>query len=381
MNILVIAPHGMYTDYTASFVHNQAREYVRQGHRVRVLLPLAAGKRFLEGSRFSGPVVMAERDGVELCFIRYLSLSSLGKKGFNQSSACRAVVLFLKKALGDFRPDVIHAHTIDLGGEIGAALKQLLGCPLVVTTHGETNCDLALVGRPDKIRALTAAADVTACVSSRLFRELEAVRVISPLRLILNGFVTGNIRVEEKEPYRFLQVGNLIPLKKNRVTIRAFAELRRRWPEASLVIVGDGPERPGLEALCRELGIAEAVRFTGHIPNPAVLAEMAKARFFVMPSSPEGFGIVYLEAMSSGCVTVGTEGEGIADLIVSGENGFLVPPDDPGAIVQYIEWCIQNPERSVAIAERGRQAARGLTWEKNAAQYLDIFKSLLGKSV
>ena len=96
-----------------------------------------------------------------------------------------------------------------------------------------------------------------------------------------------------------------------------------------------------------------------------------------MPSIPEGFGIAYLEAMASGCITIGTEGEGIADLIVSGKNGFLVPPDDPDSIVRVIEWCLEHPEEADIIAERGRKDALGLTWEYNAKQYINLFQELL----
>ena len=80
--------------------------------------------------------------------------------------------------------------------------------------------------------------------------------------------------------------------------------------------------------------------------------------------------------MANGCITIGTEGEGIADLIVSGENGFLVPPDDPQAIVQVIEWCLAHPGEAAAIAERGRQDAQGLTWASNARQYIKLFEEV-----
>ena len=82
--------------------------------------------------------------------------------------------------------------------------------------------------------------------------------------------------------------------------------------------------------------------------------------------------------MASGCVTIGTEGEGIAVLIISGENGFLVPPDDPDAIVQTIEWCLGHPDKASAIAERGRRDALNLTWEKNAKQYTALFQEFSG---
>lgn len=377
MNILVVAPHGMYADYTASFVHNQAKEYVKLGHRVRVILPLAVLKKYREGGRVSKAVVMIRQDGVEVCYVRYLSLSSFGAKRFNQDSACCSVKFSLRTILRNFRPDVIHAHTIDLGCLIGSALKARLGCPLVVTTHGETNCEGALDHNPERIRILTDSVDMLTCVSPRLLREMRENQLSAPLCMILNGFAQDHIRISEKAPYSFLQVGNLIPLKKNDITIRAFAALRQRYPLALLTIIGDGPEREKLEALCDELDIDEAVRFTGHIPNGEVLAEMGKARFFIMPSSPEGFGIVYLEAMASGCVVIGTAGEGIDGFIVSGKNGFLVPPNDPEAIVRHVDWCLQNPEQADAMIEQGRQAVNGLTWKNNAERYIDLFQALL----
>ena len=116
--------------------------------------------------------------------------------------------------------------------------------------------------------------------------------------------------------------------------------------------------------------------FLGYLKNEDAITEMGKARFFVMPSYPEGFGVVYLEAMAMGCITIGTEGQGIADLITSGENGFLVPPDDPGAIVKIITWCVEHPQEADRIAERGRRDALELTWDKNAAQYVRLFETL-----
>ena len=106
---------------------------------------------------------------------------------------------------------------------------------------------------------------------------------------------------------------------------------------------------------------------------------MAKAQFFCMPSVREGFGIVYLEAMASGCVTIGTEGEGIAALIVSGENGFLVPPDDVDAIVQIVDRCFRDESLMRRIADAGKATAMTMTWENNTKQYTKLFESLIKK--
>lgn len=379
MNILVVCHYGLYQDFGFSFVHAQTKAYVALGHRVRVIVPIAIGKRDWDGKRFSAPLQRRERDGVELCLLRHLSLSKFGKGWWNPSSTKVAIWPRMNEILKGFSPDVIHAHTLGFDSEIGAWLKGKLGIPLVVTTHGETVCE-AWFWKPMRLKTLADKADTVVPVSSMLKKQLSEAHVNVKTPVILNGFrIDNSCPGAKKDPFSLIQVGNLIPSKRVNVTLHALAALiKMHGFPASLTVVGDGPEKMGLEALSRELSVENAVSFTGILPNKEVLKQMRNAAFFVMVSSPEGFGIVYIEAMASGCVTIGTEGEGIADLIVPGENGFLVPPDDPDAIVQTIAWCINHPDEASAIAERGRCAAQGLTWENNARQYTALFQELLG---
>lgn len=376
MNILVVSHYGLYQNFSGSFVHAQARAYAGLGHRVRVLVFMPVGKRDWEGRRFSSAFQRREEDGLTVCGLRFLSLSNPGKRHFNTPSAIRSLSAHLGRAMEGFAPDVIHAHALGISSGVGAWLKKRLGVPLVVTTHGETECEDIWKDRSYLKRAAEQA-DAVAAVSSMLRKVVEQSGASVPTKVILNGFHVQNISEEkEKAPFSIVQVGSLIESKKVDVTIRAFAELRKRHPESVLELVGGGNEMERLQALSRELDVSDAVRFLGFLPNSEALEKMANARFFVMVSSPEGFGIVYLEAMASGCVTIGTEGEGVADLIVSGENGFLVPPDDPDAIVRVIEWCLSHPDEAGAIAERGRRDARILTWERNAGQYIELFQTL-----
>ena len=375
MNLLIVCHYGLYQNLSSSFVHAQALEYARQGHRVRVLVPIPYGKRDWDGGRFSASPRRA--GGVELMPLRYLTLSKYGETGFNAKSAVLALRPRLAALLRGFSPDIIHAHTLGFDSKIGAWLKVRLRVPLVVTTHGSDTSIPVEQGRATELRAFCNDADQVVAVSSSLADKLRTCGTKTPISVIINGFQPRFLPGDTaKAPLSFIQVGNLLEQKRFHVTIRAFAAIRTRHPEASLTVIGQGPERAALEGLCRELGVEDSVRFLGQVPNETVLAEMAKHRFFVMPSVREGFGIVYLEAMANGCVTIGTEGEGIADLIVSGENGFLVPPDDPEAIVGIVERCLENPDAAEAIAERGRRDARGLTWERNARQYVELFEEV-----
>jgi len=376
MNILVVALHGYYANYRSSFVHNQARAYAALGHRVRSVVLLPVMKRPDEGKRLTLPITFVEKDGVEICYIRFLSLSNLGTNGFNTASQILAVKLFGKTVVKDFVPDVIHAHTVGIGGNLGGLFKEICGVPLVITTHGSDTLELLEQGKQDELKKYCDQADVLVAVSSALGEKLARCKTETPIRCILNGFSVQKSQGLSKRPYSLIQVGRLIPQKHVDMTIRAVAALREDYPDIHLEIVGVGSEEGTLRDLCDELGITKDVSFTGMLPNGEVLAHMEQAEIFCMPSYPEGFGIVYLEAMASGCLTIGTQGEGIADLIRDGENGFLVPRDDVEAVTAVIREAFQRPEETHKIAETGRMEARKLTWEYNAETYIELFRKL-----
>lgn len=377
MNILVVTSHGMYGNYTFSFVHNQAKEYTKLGHRVRAVVPLAIAKKSNEGRR-SGPLVeIVHQDGVEVCYVRHLSLGKYGARRLNAYSSKLACWLLASKILKDFKPDVIHAHTIGFGGCVGAAFKSLCKVPMVITTHGgDTNLAIEDKER-NRSKRICDGADAIVTVSDGLLQKVNKLNTATNALRIFNGFKLENVcESAERIKHRIVQVGNLIPLKRNQVTIRAVEKLREQYPDVTLHIVGAGSERKSLEELCCKLNMGESVHFCGQLPNHEAMAEMAQAEFFIMPSSPEGFGIVYLEAMASGCVAIGTRGEGIADVIRDGENGFLVPVDDVDAIVAAVKMCFDDRKLLDRIALQGKTDASKLTWRRNAESYISLFNRL-----
>ena len=378
MNILVVCHYGLYRDFTSSFVHNQGKAIAALGHRVRVIVPIAVGKQDWNGKRFSAPLQWRKVDGVELCLLRHFSLSNFGKRRWNLSNALIAVRSQIDKITKDFSPDIIHAHTLGFDSEIGAWLKNRLHAPLVVTTHGSDTFKPFANGRRPALKQFAQQSDHLICVSTLLKKRIETCGTTVPISVILNGFQVQNITLNpNKLPLSLVQVGHLTAQKKVDITIQAFAKLSQKYQNATLDIIGSGGKQVRFQTLCKELGISKTVHFYGLLPNAETLSKMASAHFFVMPSVNEGFGIVYLEAMASGCITIGTEGEGIADVITSGVNGFLVPPDNPKAIVRIIEWCLDHPKEAAAIAKQGQADAMELTWEKNASEYTHLFERIV----
>ena len=381
MNILVVCNFDLYKNLTYSFVHAQIREYVKLGHRVRVVISAALGKKARNGKRFDTPLYVWQADGVELYDMRYLSLGKYGRKWFNITSALATAKMQLNHILENFQPDVIHAHTFGLDSEMGVMFKKHLGCPLVVTTHGGDTTVLVNSGRLEELKCYSKDVDVIVAVSNALAGRLKQCKTKTEIRVIHNGYCDeGVIGDTEKLECSCLQVSNLIELKQIPVTIRAFEKIHQKYPQARLTIIGQGPDRTALEQLCKELNISDVVTFTGQLQHQDVIAHMAKTQFYIQPSVREGFGIVYLEAMSMRCVIIGTATEGVSEIVNHGENGFLVQPGDFEAIAEHVCACIADTKKAKRIAEDGKHTANCLTWNHNAQKLVKLFEEQISKN-
>jgi phosphatidyl-myo-inositol dimannoside synthase len=124
----------------------------------------------------------------------------------------------------------------------------------------------------------------------------------------------------------------------------AWGAVRGAVPGARLVVVGGGDDVDRLRARASALGHGSAVRFTGQVSDATLAALRSHAAFFVMPSSNEGFGLVYLEAMRAGLACVGGCGDAAAEIIVDGVTGLLVQPGSTPAIAAAVGRLFLEPE-------------------------------------
>ena len=168
-------------------------------------------------------------------------------------------------------------------------------------------------------------------------------------------------------PPAILSVGRLARQKDYRTLLRAFARLRESRP-ARLAVLGEGPERPALEALARELGVAGDVDFPGFRANP--FAWMARARVFVLSSSFEGCPNVLVQAMACGAPVVSADcPTGPDEILDGGKWGRLVPVGDPAALAAAIRDTLDAPPPPELLK------ARAGAWSVDAA--VDRYAELL----
>jgi glycosyltransferase involved in cell wall biosynthesis len=124
--------------------------------------------------------------------------------------------------------------------------------------------------------------------------------------------------------------------------IRATAQLSARIDDLHLAIVGTGNDLPRLRALADESGIVDRVHFIEVLSTEDLGACYAHCDVFALPSTGEGFGLVFLEAMAFAKPVVGAAAGGITDIIQDGQNGFLVPPHDPEQLARKLEVLLRD---------------------------------------
>jgi glycosyltransferase involved in cell wall biosynthesis len=172
-----------------------------------------------------------------------------------------------------------------------------------------------------------------------------------------------------------LSVGNLIPIKGHEVLVRGGAAIVGEFPDMVLEIIGDGPERHRLESLASQLGIAERVRFRGRQSRHEVAAAMQRCTVFALPSRYEGLGCVYLEAMATGTAVIGCRGQGIAEIIRHGSNGFLVGPENERELALALAMLLRDEPRRRSLGRAARDTILDrLTLADQAANLARIYR-------
>jgi glycosyltransferase involved in cell wall biosynthesis len=177
----------------------------------------------------------------------------------------------------------------------------------------------------------------------------------------------------------WLAVGRFEIAKDYPNMLRAFATVRRQQPGAVLLLVGRGSLQGETEALARELGLGDAVRFVGVRSDVAEV--MSAADGYVMSSAWEGMPMVLLEAAAAALPIVATEVGGNHEVVRQGETGFLVPPRDPEALGQAMLRLgrLPAPERR-AMGQRGRDHIRShYDLGRVAQRWEDLYREVLAR--
>ncbi len=228
---------------------------------------------------------------------------------------------------------------------------------------------------------------------ARRCRKADAFVAISPAvrgELEADGYDPGKIhdlpngvpipRVPWERPTDTLHaafVGRLSAEKGLDTLIAAWPAVLDQVPRARLTLVGEGSERPRLEAMILALGLSDAVTLPGPSPDPSIT--LRRSTLFVLPSREEGMSIALLEAMALGIPSVASDIPGNRALVESGTHGRLTPPDDPPALTRAIVAHHLDPDaEAMARAARTRVEAE-YSIQAVARRHLALFDRLIAR--
>jgi glycosyltransferase involved in cell wall biosynthesis len=267
--------------------------------------------------------------------------------------------------------DLIHAHAALPCGDAAERLGRKFGIPFVVSVHGLDVFSERQAGRifgrwcRQVSERVYRSARAVICISDQIRR---CVADLNPNACVVYNGVDAELfspGPQQESPPVVLSVGNLIASKGQAVLLRAFARALESVPECRLEIVGEGTERSSLVRLAEQLCISNQVHFLGRQDRQSVAKVMQRCTVFALPSSYEGLGCVYLEAMACAKPAIGCEGQGIAEIIQHGINGMLVPPESEEGLPQVLQMLLHNRD----FRRRLGSAARETILHKHSLQH------------
>jgi glycosyltransferase involved in cell wall biosynthesis len=306
-------------------------------------------------------------DGLEVRYVRYAS----PPRGLSYASWGAWAAPALRRLLDHAPTDVIHAHYPVPAGD--AARRAAPSTPLVVSVHSH---DPLGGGGANARHALTHARVVLANSAGTARRCAAAgaqrVRVVH-----LGSDLPADPAPAPNEP-TLVTVAHLFARKRHADVLAALALLRHRHEALRYEIVGDGPERPGLEGLAASLGLGSQVRFHRSLPPAQAIAAARRATLFVLPSVDEALGVAYLEAMAAGVPAIGCSGEaGPEEIAAAGHGGIvLVPPRSPTALAAQIDSLLTDPARLGTLRQAARATVQNaFTWEQCGRETVAAYRA------
>ncbi len=211
--------------------------------------------------------------------------------------------------------------------------------------------------------------------------EKKNVHVIPMGVDLKNKFVLGAIAIKKRA---ILFVGRLVEKKGLKFLIYAFSEILKKYSDASLVIVGKGPEEKNIKNLISKYQIESSVKLMGAVAHDDLHKLYQSHELAVFPfiedstGDMEGFGLVMVEAMGCGCAVVASDLPAVNDIIIDNETGLLVEQKNPSDIVKKVSFLFDNNEIRNKLSLQGRSYVEDrFDWSVTEKKYSDLFNRII----
>jgi len=293
------------------------------------------------------------------------------------------------------RLDILHVHYAIPHAAVAFMAKQILKTqgieiPVVTTLHGT---DITLVGShpafaPVVEFSINNSDGVTAVSRSLQKDTLAQFNIHDDIEVIHNFIDLSRFKKTNKDHFKkaiapdgekvLSHVSNFRKVKRVQDVLQVFHQVLQQIP-SKLLMIGDGPERRGLEALCRELKICDHVRFLGK--QDAIEELLAVSDLFIMPSASESFGLAALEAMACEVPVVSSNTGGIPELNIHNETGFLADVGDVDSMAGFAIKILQDDDMLQQFRKAAFEQAERFDIQRILPKYEAYYESVMKTAV
>jgi len=290
--------------------------------------------------------------------------------------------------------DVLHVHYAIPHASAAYMAKQILATqgihiPVITTLHGT---DITLVGKDPTYKPVVTfsinQSDGVTAVSDQLRQDTyQHFNINKEIQVIHNFVDLRRFNLKPKDHFKkaiapngeriVVHTSNFRKIKRIPDVIKTFAKILSQIP-SRLLLIGDGPERSGAEALCRELNIVNEVRFLGK--QEAVEEILSISDLFLMPSEVESFGLSALEAMACHVPTIASNAGGIPEIVQDGITGYMSPIGDIDSMARNAIYILENEERLNQFKQAAFLRAKDFDISRIVPLYESFYHYIIEKS-
>lgn len=293
------------------------------------------------------------------------------------------------------RLDVLHVHYAIPHAAVAYLAQEILKSrkiklPYITTLHGT---DITLVGQDPSFEpviffSLNNSNAITSVSESLRKDTLKTFKIANDVKVIPNF-----IKIEDYQNYHtachrknyaqpnekiLMHVSNFRKVKRVEDVLRIFALVKKEIP-SKLILVGDGPERPAIDKLCRELNTCNDIISVGKIANPKDI--LAIGDVFILPSETESFGLAALEAMAMRMPVISTNTGGIPELNIHGKTGYLSKVGDYKDMAKNTIALLSNEKTLTQFKDRAFEQAKKFDINKILPMYEKLYKDVIKKGI
>lgn len=363
---------------TPKTLHNFVIEWIKSGHQVEVIKPNFMFNSFLRGKPFyqNG---FYEYEGIRIFNVNYFTpflfdVAAKIPESLNVSDYDVIVahmpsgIIFANKLAEKYnKPLVCGVHTSDIEVLTNPIYSIYFKSQLKQAYNNAKKIACRSFVLQKKFNKILPEFATKTFVAPSGIKEVEKARRQEGKFKMETQFVNNNSQTKPSllpscpPVLNIITCANFIKRKNIDKLILAVRDIEN----VELKIIGGGKEQKALKSLARQ----QKIEFLGRLSNDKVLQEMQKADVFILPSVNETFGMVYLEAMAAGCITVCTKGDGVDGIIIDSENGFLTELTVEGLkeTILRIKSC-QNIDQ---IRQNSLDTIKNFTQESCAKNYID----------